>query len=551
MADTTQYEQALIKAHRNGDDRAAKLIASKIQQQRADGYFDGAPADEATFGEKVFGGLKHSWDKAAYGLEGAVKGLFGGDMSPESKERLAAGKAFVNRAGGAAKVAEFAGDVLPYVATGAGAVRAGLSLPTAMAAQGMTGAVVTPEDLAGRLKSGALATAGEGIGGYLLPKAMSKLANGVGRTEAAQRMIDEGIYPTLGGMKGGVVKSLEDKALSIPLFGDAIAMGRKNAINQFNDAALRRGGIPEEAVNQIGHDGFSQLDDYFNKQFGDALGGVRFDMTDPRIQQAIDRALQQRGAQADTIDAVNGFFRGQYAQRGINPNPAPGNSLMNSAPVPTLSTGQDFHNLLRDIRTRSQALRKSSNIAEQDAGYVLRGMYDDIQGIAGKQGYSDPGALDAFNKVRQQYAAVAPAYRAGQLNTVATQQGGIFSPKQYANANANNMKAMGQVSQLRQGQGYNQQFADDAVKTLGNNYPDSGTAGRMLLGLEVGGSALMPSSLVASVPALAAVAGLNTQIGRKALAGATAPQKALSKALENYTPYAGTIGAALMGGSGR
>ena len=547
MADLTQLERALLQAHRTGDDRAAKLIASRIQGGQANEYA-GEDASQTGTLTNLTGGLKHAWDKAAYGLEGAVKGLFGQDIDPEHVKQLQQGKAFVNKAGGAAKVGEFVGDVLPYAAGGAGAIRAGLSLPMSMAMQSGIGATVTPESLGERLKSGALAGVGEGVGG-VLSKTLGKMVGGVSNIDpAAQRLIDEGIYPTLGGLKPSL-KGVEDKLTSMPLLGSAINMGRRGAIDEANLAALTRGGIPEEAVNKIGQEGFEQLGNYFNKQFGDALEGVRFDMYDPAIQQAIDQKLAEAGAQSSTIDTVNSFFKGQNAQRGINTAPSMGSTLMNEQAARPLATGKDFHNLLRDLRERGQTLRRSSVVSEQDAGKVLRGMYDELQGIARNQGLSEKGALDAFDAARAQYAATAPAMRAGNLNVVGGQHGGVFTPKQYANANAVNMKQMGQTTQFRTGQGQNQQFAEDMVKALGNNYPDSGTAGRALTGLAVGGGLgyIAPTTLGVGLPALGAAALLNTAKGRRYLAGALPGQKALADKLRGMAPYTGAAGAALLG----
>ena len=554
MPTIEQLEQALVKAHRAGDQRALKLIQSQIQKGADAEEWAGEPLDEMGTMSNFKKGFRHAFDKAAYGLEGAVKGIFGRDIDPEHQRQLDQGKAFVEHQGGGAKVGEFAGDVLPYMAGGAGAVRAGLSLPMTMAMQAGIGATVTPESFGERLKSGALAGVGEGVGNVLV-RSLGRLTGGVKNvTPEAQRMIDEGIYPTLGGLKGGLTKSIEDKLTSLPFIGNGIDMGRRGAINEMNLAALRRGGIPEDAVNQIGFEGQEQLANYFNKQFGDALEGVRFDLSDPRIQEAVTRLAQEKYAGKGSIDAVNDFFANARAMRNIPEPTPPGTSVVtNINPnIPTYVSGKDFHKILQDLRTRSTTLRRGAATADQDTGQILRGMYDEIQKLARAQGASDKGALDAFDLARQQYAATAPAMRAGGMQRVAGQQEGVFTPRQYANANIANMNAMGQKAQVRQGKGFNQEFGSDAVKTLGNDYPDSGSVGRALTGLTLGGGLqyVLPGAPAAAIPATALSYALNSALGRRYLAGALPGQKALSNAIRSYAPYGGMVGAGVVGPMG-
>lgn len=547
MATIEQLEQALIKAHRAGDDRAAKLITNKIQVANADSYM-GAPSDEATFGEKVVGGLKHAWDKAAYGLEGAAKGVLGLDIDKGHKADLERGRAFVDRAGGAAKVAEFAGDVVPFVAGGAGAIRAGLSLPMAMLAQGAIGATVTPESFGERMKSGALAAGGEGVGNVLM-KSIARLTGGIKNvTPEAQRMIDEGIYPTLGGLKGGVLKTMEDKLSSIPGLGDSIAMGRRGAIDEANLAALSRG-LPEGAVTDIGHKGFGQVDDYFEKAFGDATGGIRFDLNDPAVAQAVMDVARRNNLTRSGIDDMENFFTNARHQRGIQEPTVPGTAVATKVDpnVPTYISGKDYHDVLKQIRQEGTTYRRSQNPDQQKYGMAMRDMYDEMNRLARQQGVSDAGALDAFDAVRRQYAQVAPAIRAGNLNNVAGKNKGVFSPAQYENANASNMKAQGQTGMLRRGEGKNQQFANDMNATLGSGYPDSGTVGRALAGgLMLGEFAVAPQMLALTGAGYA----LNSQAGRKYLAGALPGQKALAAKLRSYAPMGGAAGAALVGQTG-
>ena len=306
-------------------------------------------------------------------------------------------------------------------------------------------------------------------------------------------------------------------------------------------------------VDQIGHGGQEQLQNYFNKQFGDALEGIRFDLTDPRIQEAVLKRAQENYLMGNGggLDTLENFFKTNRELRNIPEPTAPGTAVgrVNPNAMPTYVSGKDFHAMLQDMRKQSTMMRRNPNNPTdvQNTGNAMRQLYDDIQGIARQQGVSDKGALDAFDVARQQYAATAPARRAGELMTVAGQKGGVFTPRQYANANIANMKAMGQASQARTGKGFNQQFGKDAVDVLGENYPDSGTVGRAMTGaLMLGEASFLPQL----IPMTIAGYGLNSQAGRRYLAGALPGQKALSNAIRSYAPAVGMAGAGIGGYAG-
>ena len=553
MPTIEQLEQALIKAHRAGDQRALKLIRSQIDNGVAAEAYAGEPIDGMGAGTKVLGGLKHAWDKAAYGLEGAVKGLFGGEISDEHKGQLEAGKRFVEHAGNWAKTGEFAGDVVPYLATGAAGAARGLSLPMSMLAQGATGAVVTPGDAKERAMAGGMGAVGEGAG-QLLMKSLGRLAGGVKNIDpSAQHMIDEGIYPTLGGLKGGGFKKFEDSMMSAPYIGPGIEAGRRGAIDEANIAAMNRG-LPSGTVQDAGFAGQQQLNDFFDKAFGDATSGIKFDITDGGINQAIDRLGMDASLDANLRQKAIDFFDNFRRYRNIDMPKAPGTDVAIPGTVqpnvPAYISGKDYHDLLRKIRTESTTHRRANDPDKQNYGQVMRGMYDEISALARKQNISQPGALDAFDLARRQYASAAPAIRAGRMNAVAGREG-VFTPGQYRASDLNNMKAMGQEGMLRTGEGPNQTFANDMVKAIGNNYPDSGTAGRLLNYGAVTSLPLQmiyaPMSLVGNAALWAGSHAINTPTARRYFAGALPGQKALADALRAKAQAAGMTGAALMG----
>lgn len=102
-------------------------------------------------------GAKHSAIRSYSGVKDFVS-----ELSPEDKQRLQQGEAFVNQHGGYATAGQIAGDVLPDIALGVGT--GGASLPLRMAMQGASSFLRTPGDIGDRSLAGAFALGGEGVG---------------------------------------------------------------------------------------------------------------------------------------------------------------------------------------------------------------------------------------------------------------------------------------------------------------------------------------------------------------------------------------------------
>lgn len=122
--------------------------------------------------ERLAGGAKHAWDRAALGLKGLVT-----DLSPEDKALLDQGKAFVKQGGTAANVGNIVGDVaigaVPAFRAQQAVVKASSVLPRALAmissnpvssaaiGGGATAAALTPAD---RGEAAAMGAAGGALG---------------------------------------------------------------------------------------------------------------------------------------------------------------------------------------------------------------------------------------------------------------------------------------------------------------------------------------------------------------------------------------------------
>jgi hypothetical protein len=155
-------------------------LSAKGQAYRVGGGGAEAPA----WYEELGGGLKHSLDKSALGLEKSVKWAankipgVNWEVDPENVENVQRGREFVKGTGALSTVGEVGGDILQGVAAGGpaslvkgGAGLVGKVLPAAVdiASQAGWGALTAPED-----KGEAAALGGGGAAvGRVLPHAVS------------------------------------------------------------------------------------------------------------------------------------------------------------------------------------------------------------------------------------------------------------------------------------------------------------------------------------------------------------------------------------------
>lgn len=507
-------------------------------------------------------GLKGGFDRAAYGVAGLMPDLpipegtrnawnknmlvrALGITAPSANERQQAIDQSRQVADGsmAGAAGDFIGNALPAV--GVGVATGGLGVAPAAALQATTAYATTPGDMADRATSAAFAAGGEGVG-RALPFAVSRLAQPIRPTEAAERLIAKGVYPTPGGAAGGGFKKFEDALTSAPGVGAAVQRGQRDAMEQGAQLAMSQGGVNVPA----GRKGYQALSQYFDDAFSNATKPLAFDLNDPAFDAGVQKIMQARGLDKAGVDDVNRFFSNYRTNTNMPaPNPGTGVAVPGTTAPRQLVGGEDFHSMLQQLRQEGAAFRKAQDPFQKRLGEAYRDIYNLADNTLATQGIVKPDDVAAFREIRRQYANVAPALKAGELNTVNRNQG-VFTPEQYQNSMVNNAKQMGNKAQVRMGTLPQQQLADDMVEVLGGRYPDSGTAYRLALsgGIPLGAALVDPVTGVGTAAGIAAGYGIGRGIysepGRKFMVGGYNGQRAIADALRNFSPYAGTVGAA-------
>jgi hypothetical protein len=535
MTTIAELEAGLVKAHQAGNKEHAQIFANEIRKQAgmANSFTDGNYADD-TKTQQLVTSAKAGFDSSAQGIKDllpknitdrvdaadawlAKKGVPGFGGGAKLQQTVDAGNAYEKNTGFMSSIGKFGAEAVPYIATGI--ATGGASLFPRVMAQAATGFGVTNGDLKDKSIGGAMAGGGEYVG--------SKLVNTLGRvfrpinpTEEASRLIKEGVYPMPGQAAGGRWKATEDKLTSMPYLGDVLQYGRRNAHKEAIAAAQSKSGVkitPDEA----GQAGFKKIDDSFDQRFADAKNGLFFDPMEQTFQDQIQANMYRNRVDLKGKQEIEGFFN-QYKRQ-------PGQ-------LNTILGGDDTHAMMQQLRKYSADFRKSADPYQNRTGQTYRDMYESVANALETQGLTPIEKVNAFKDVRRDYANYVPSKKAGE-GAVASRNDGIFTSAQFSNQVANNAKRMGNERQLRQGKAPMQEFGSDWNKVLGDKYPDSGTAGRLL--------ALDLASLIPGGIAGAAVAPFTTRAGRGYMVGANPTMNSIAEALRQRARYGGATGASI------
>jgi hypothetical protein len=394
-----------------------------------------------------------------------------------------------------------AGNVATGIALAPAAIGSGGLGTTALAlaAEGAAGGAFMPQvgegDYWDQVQSDALLGAiGGGVGGTALHAGGRALTNQLNR--AGMGVLKEaGVQPTVGQAVGGVVDSLEQKATSIPLIGDAVRHARRRAAGELREAAFKEAGdVVGEVVEETGEEGIQALQRLSKGAYDDLTKYL------PELNVTDDFAGSFKRIISDADN--NGFD---------TPSLTAGKRFVDQYITPKLNKGSLSPSEIKDIDVLLK--KRIKNAGSDNAKKIFENMREKLIGEAASQS-------DGF---ATQLAKADELYAKKSVLEKATQNGDDFTPKQLDNAVKANDKAYGggrNATNYVAGRGPLRELSKAGREVLGDTVPDSGTAGRVFLGgaaLTGGGAATgMVGPFLGA--ALAAGAG-STRIGQKGTIG--------------------------------
>lgn len=403
-------------------------------------------------------------------------------------------------------------STVPRAATLAGRIGQGivgnsaLGAATAPSGERGTGA------LFGGLVGGAAPVASKVVGSILNPTV----------TADVKALLDKGIRLTPGQILGGGWKGAEDKITSLPYgLGGFVSKAQRTATEDFNrhimDSALAPIGVTLPKTVSTGRHAV----DYVATKIGDAYDNILPQMTgkmDPTFVNDLKNIVQKasgRGAAQSTLDRLENVTKAQLFDK-VQPN------------------GTYDGNKLKEIQSEIGRLASNFGSSASQDDRALGGMLDDVHGaFRNMLARNNPQHIGDLNNADAAYAQYARIRRA---SSALGARDGVFSGPQFANAVKASDKSVGKGAYAR-GNAFMQDISDPASNVLPSAVPDSGTAGRIMMGAVLGGSHVVAPQ---AVPVLAALTALYTKGGTAAARGLLTSRPAAVRALGSAATNANT-----------
>ncbi|MXO67793.1 hypothetical protein GRI72_02960 [Altererythrobacter marinus] len=395
-----------------------------------------------------------------------------------------------------------AGKAAPSLLGGGSRAQFGRNVATDAAYGGIYGGITEQDPLATAAFGAGGSVLGQGVG-----RAAGKAVGGINASQPVQALRARGVPLTVGQSLGGMAKSVEDKATSIPLVGDMINARRLEGLQAFNREAFDEAGKPIGArVDAIGREGTEALYEQAGNAYDSATAGVEVPLDGQYASDFSEIAAMGQRLPDDLRNKL-----GLALNNRVNP--------INDAGA---MTGDTYQQAIRGLKSY-----KSENIKpgfEGDYRAALTKAQDALtRQMERGGGESVVRGLDnanaAYRNTKTLEDAVSRAKGGSQSGEIYT-----FTPSQLQGAVAKTQKKYPGEMALRD-------LADEGQAVLPSQIPDSGTAGRgaqMLMGGSLvgagagagaglgGGEGAQTGAIGSALATLALMAG-GTRRGQKAL----------------------------------
>jgi len=429
-----------------------------------------------------------------------------------------------------------AGNVASPVnlALGAAGPVAGAGLATRSAAGaglGLASGLLNPVTNDGDFATEKAKQAGIGLlGGAAAPVVVA----GVGRVVSPAASVNprlallrnEGVDTSIGQTLGGRWNAAEEKLMSVPILGDAIARARARSLDQFNGAAINRAsGAVGQPIDDIGQAGVARAANAVGGAYDDAatmVPNVRFD------QQFVNDLTQLRGMARSLVPDMRRKFEDKL--RDV----VGGRTSQANAMLP-----DTFKSVDSEIGGLAAKYGRSTVASEQELGDAFRQLQALLRDQASR---TNPAYADALNAANAGYANLVRVEGAAKA---AKNNSGVFTPAQLNGAvqSADNSVRKRAVSH---GTALMQDLADAGQSVIGNKVPNSFTTDRAMMAGGALGSYLLNPAIPA---ALLGGAALYSPPAQALLRGLVASRpdaaEAVARLLNQASPALGPAGGLL------
>lgn len=359
--------------------------------------------------------------------------------------------------------------------------------------------------------------AGLGAAGAKVPTALAHIVSPKA-VERAKKALGE---LTPGQALGGFWKTAEEKATSLPIAGWGISKAQRESIESFNKGVLNKILEPIGGkTDKIGYEGVQQAHNDLKKAYDEVL---------PKLKIQVDGTFDDdikaltREAEVNLAEPQLERFMKALGPKDIGRFISPDGKI----------SGENMKAIDTRLGTLIRDFQKGS-AEEQLLGRELREAQATLRDLVARQ---NPEHAEQLTNINRGWARLIRVENA--MGKVGSKEG-IFTPAQLIGA----VKATDDSLRHRafsHGKALFQDIAEEAEKTIGNKYPDSGTAGRSLFSLAaLGAYAAVKPALLAGEAALGAAYA--TPGVKRALTAAVAKRpeaaKGVAHTLESAAPFA-------------
>jgi hypothetical protein len=334
--------------------------------------------------------------------------------------------------------------------------------------------------------------------------------------------MNEGITPTPGQILGGTAQRVEERLTSLPITGDAIRSSQRHAIDELNKATYARALRPIGGTvpNTVGREAVDDISRQVSNRYDALLPSLTF-RADPQFSAELAR-ISNMASQLppDQAQRFQNILRTQVVGK--------------LTPAGTAS-GTTIQEINSDLGRISRGYRSDPSFDNRQIGSALNEVQASIRATLARINPAHARELSDINTAYKNYTIIR------QASSTPGAVEGIFTPAQLASAVRSADKSVGRGDYAR-GRAFMQDLSDPARSVLGSAYPDSGTAGRLLMNAGVLGSGMyspwIPATLgAASIPYVPVAR--NATAGLLANRPAFAPQAADAIRMGAYgSPFA-------------
>lgn len=343
-------------------------------------------------------------------------------------------------------------------------------------------------------------------------------------SKAAKPLLKEGITPTPGQLLGGMAKTAEEKAVSLPFIGDIVRSGQQSANVSLNRAAINRALAPINEKLPAGLAG-RQAIDFAQTKLGAAYDSVLSKIGQVTPDQQLVAEFNQIGQQVQNLpkDKMDQFVR-------VLRNEVAGRIKNGTLPAEALKAAES------NLGQISRGYLKSQDYDQRQLGKAIQEAQQALRQMVQRQA---PQFAEELQKINQGWANFMRPQRAA---TSVGAQEGVFSAAQLHSA----VKAMDpsrNKAAFARGQALMQDLSEPAKAMMTPAVANSGTADRALLAYMLANPVKATGLFAASLPASA----LYSDLGRRAAAAAIARRPEGAEAAADWVRRFAPIGGLLAG----